>query len=64
MQKFINPENRIRGKLVVINYLQTEYPLYEHLLNTLLNDPYIVEKDKKFVRELLANYTIIKNRNK
>ena len=64
MQKFVDPENRIRGKLVLISYLQSEYPLYEHLLNTLLNDPYIVEKDKKFVRELLANYTIIKNRNK
>ena len=62
MQKFINPENKVRGKIVLIDYLKTEYPLYEYFLNTLINDPYIVESDKQFVRDLLTNYTKIKKR--
>jgi hypothetical protein len=63
MKKFINPENKVRGKIVVISYLQTEFPIYEHLLYTLLNDTYIADNDKDFVRELLVNYTKIKERN-
>jgi glycosyltransferase involved in cell wall biosynthesis len=62
MKKFVIPENKVRGKVVVIDYLQTECPLYEHLLNTLINDPYIVESDKKFVRNLMTKYMKIKKR--
>ena len=65
MRKFINPENRVRGKIVLISYLKTEFPIYEHLLKTLLNDIYIEKNDKKFVKELLNNYTkIIKKKKK
>ncbi len=38
MQKFINPENKVRGKIVLIDYLKTEYPLYEYFFNTLIKD--------------------------
>jgi hypothetical protein len=61
LHDFLKPENAIRGKIVLINYLKKEFPIYEILLNRLLNDTYVEPEDKKFVNELLANYTIIKN---
>ena len=61
LHDFLKPGNKIRGKIVLINYLQKEFPIYEILLNRLLNDTYVELEDKKFVNELLTNYTIIKN---
>jgi hypothetical protein len=61
LHDFLKPENAIRGKIVLINYLKKEFPIYEILLKRLLNDPYVEEEDKKFVNELLTNYKMIKN---
>ena len=61
MRRFTDPENRVRGKIVLISYLKTEFPIYEHLLNTLLDDIYIEKDDKIFIHELLTNYTELKN---
>jgi glycosyltransferase involved in cell wall biosynthesis len=61
LHDFLRPDNAIRGKIVLISYLKKEFPIYEILLNRLLNDTYVEPEDKKFVNELLANYTIIKN---
>ena len=69
LHDFLKPGNKIRGKIVLINYLQKEFlnylkkefPIYEILLKRLINDPYVEKEDKKFVNELLTNYTIIKN---
>jgi len=61
LHDFLKPENEVRGRIVLINYLKKEFPIYEILLKKLLNDPYVEKEDKKFVNELLTNYTIIKN---
>ena len=39
-----------------LNYLNKRFPIFEHLLMILINDPFVYEEDKRFIRELYQNY--------
>ena len=62
LHDFSKSDNKVTNILVTLNFLRTEFPIYEHLLLTLLKDKYIENEDKKFINELLVNYTIFKNK--
>ena len=65
MRKFVIPGNSVRNRVVVINYLKKKFVIYEILLNLLLKDKYVEERDKIFIKELYDNYTnIIKKKKK
>ena len=46
-----------KSKLFKLTDLINHFPPYEHLLHLLLNDIYIDENDKAFIKELKDNYT-------
>ena len=36
-----------------LQFLTSNFPIYDHLLNLLINDLYIEEEDRNFVKDLL-----------
>jgi hypothetical protein len=60
---FSRPDNKINNIIVTLGFLQTKFTIYEYFLKLLLNDKYVLNKDKEFVEELLLNYTKIINKH-
>lgn len=58
LRKYSLPNNTFYGTPVNLNYLNTNFTTYSHLLVTLINDYFVDEQDKNFVGGLLNNYTI------
>ena len=48
--------NRYFGVRINLSYLNQPFVPYEHLLNVLIEDPYVIEEDKQFVNDLYNQY--------
>ena len=60
MKSFSEPNNIVKGKIVTIDNLKNQFYEYEYLLKKIINDEYVSDDDKKFVRELLSKYESLK----
>ena len=56
LRHYNTPENTFHGTNMHLGFLIEKFRIYEILLNRLINDPYVDEKDKKFVSTLLEEY--------
>ena len=56
LKNFNSLNNTYMGVFVNLSYLKGKFEIYEHLLNLLINDPFVLTEDKKFVNQLLNNY--------
>ena len=56
LKNFNSLNNTYMGVFVNLSYLNRKFEIYEHLLNLLINDPFVLTEDKKFVNQLLNNY--------
>ncbi len=56
LKNFNSLNNTYMGVLINLNYLNRKFEIYEHLLNLLINDPFVLTEDKNFVNQLLNNY--------
>ena len=56
LRKFHNANNRYFDSYINLNFLIYKYQPYEYLLNTLIEDPYVLEIDKIFLKHLLDDY--------
>ena len=45
--------NRYYGEKINLSFLKNKFPIYTHLLNLLINDPFVSKDDKIFLNELL-----------
>ena len=50
--------NSFHGTPMHLDYLSEKNPVYEELLNRLINDPYVNIEDKEFVNKLLQEYKL------
>ena len=58
LRQYNSPNNTINGIPINLSYLKTNFTIYTHLLNTLLNDYFVKDDDKNYVNQLLTNYTM------
>ena len=54
--KFNNSNNTVNKKPVNLGYLVSKFPPYELLLNSLIEDNFVNNKDKEIARSLLIDY--------
>ena len=62
IKKLINynqNDNTFYGLPMRLNYLSSNFFIYDRLLHLLINDTYVQEDDKKIVQQLLTNSTKI-----
>ena len=45
--------NRYKGEPINLSFLKNKFPIYTHLLNLLINDPFVSKEDKVFLNHLL-----------
>ena len=50
-------DNKFCRLSMKLDYLNTKFPIYGHLLTLLINDPFVEKDDKIFLRELYKNFT-------
>jgi glycosyltransferase involved in cell wall biosynthesis len=55
---FNMPNNTYNGIPINLNYLNSNFTPYFHLLDSLLNDSFVEDIDKSYVGELINNYTL------
>ena len=58
LRQFNSTNNRYFGIPVSLNYLNKKYIPYENLLNSLINDTFLLNEDKIFVNNLYNEYKI------
>ena len=58
LRQYSSPGNKFYGIPINLSYLRTNFTIYKHLLNTLINDYFVKDDDKFFLNQLLANYNI------
>lgn len=56
LRQFNSTNNRYFGVPVNLNYLNKKYIPYENLLNSLINDTFLLNEDKIFVNNLYNEY--------
>ena len=56
LKNFNSLNNTYMGVFANLSYLNGKFEIYEHLLNLLINDPFVLMEDKKYVNQLLNNY--------
>ena len=56
LYKFNQNNNQYLGSPIHLDFISTRFPVYEYFLNLLLNDDYISNKNKDFIRLLYNNY--------
>ena len=56
LRHFNNNNNRYFGVRVNLNYLIEKFEPYEHLLTVLIDDPFVKNEDKQFVKDLYNQY--------
>ena len=56
LNNFNSKNNKYKNKFINLSFLNKKFEIYEHLLNLLINDPFIRKKDKIFVHKLLKDY--------
>jgi len=59
LRDFNKNNNRYFGVRINLNYLIGKFEPYEHLLTVLIDDPFVKNEDKQFVKD----YTININKN-
>lgn len=59
LQNYNQKDNTFYGVPMRLDYLTSNFFIYERLLHLLINDTKVQEDDKKFVQELLNNSTKI-----
>ena len=52
LHKFLKSDNIFLGMLINIDFLLSNFPVYDYLLTLLYNDPYVSDNDKQFVKVL------------
>ena len=53
LYKYNQERNKYKGRNINLSFLKNKFPVYTHLLNLLINDPYVSSEDKIFLNELL-----------
>jgi hypothetical protein len=48
--------NEYLGSPIHLDFISTRFPVYEYFLNLLLNDEFVSNKNKDFIRTLYKNY--------
>ena len=48
--------NEYLGSPIHLDFISTRFPVYEYFLNLLLNDDFVSNKNKDFIRQLYNNY--------
>ena len=56
LRRYNQPDNKFHGVEMHLDYLCEKFPVYEHLLKTLINDKYVEDTDKSLVIKLLNDY--------
>ena len=65
MLRHYSRKNHTYNKIPMrLDFLRTDFPIYNLLLTLLIKDPYVSKVDKHFVRELYKNSTKISKKNK
>ena len=57
LREYSMPNNTYNGIPINLDYLNSNFTVYNHLLNVLIEDYFVFEADKKFVIQLRDNYT-------
>ena len=57
LKKYNSPNSKFFGTPVSLDYLRTNFTVYIHLLDTLINDYFVEDSDKKYLNQLLSNFT-------
>ena len=57
LRKYNKEDNKFCRLLMTLDYLNSKFPIYGHLLTLLINDPFVEKNDKQFLRELYKNST-------
>ena len=50
-------DNKFCNLLMKLDFLNSKFPIYGHLLTLLINDPFVEKEDKQFLKELYNNST-------
>ena len=53
LRNYSKEDNKFYGLPMSLQFLTSNFPIYDHLLNLLINDLYIEEEDRNFVKDLL-----------
>jgi glycosyltransferase involved in cell wall biosynthesis len=53
---FNQSDNKYLGSPIHLDFISTKNPIYEYFLNSLLNDDFVSDKNKDFIRTLYNNY--------
>ena len=61
LRKYDREDNTFCRLPMRLDYLTSKFPIYERLLNLLINDPFVIDSDKEFLKSLYNKYTKIKN---
>jgi len=56
LRNFNKNNNRYFGVIMNLNYLIEKFEPYEHLLTVLIDDPFVKNEDKQFVKDLYNQY--------
>ena len=64
LNEFSLNNNTYMGVYINLSYLNCKFEIYEHLLNSLINDPFVLKEDKIFINKLLKEYKNKFNINK
>jgi hypothetical protein len=56
LYKYNRKRNKYHGENINLSFLKNKFPIYTHLLNLLINDPYVSNDDKMFLNQLKNKY--------
>jgi glycosyltransferase involved in cell wall biosynthesis len=57
LKKYNSPKNTYNGIPINLDYLTTNFTTYIYILDDLIDDYFVDDNDKKYLSELLTNYT-------
>ena len=60
LYKFNKKNNKYNGEKINLSFLRNQFPIYTHLLNLLINDPFVSDDDKIFLNYLLDQSKLLK----
>ena len=60
LYKFNKKNNKYHGEKINLSFLRNQFPIYTHLLNLLINDPFVSDDDKIFLNYLLDQSKLLK----
>ena len=59
LYKYNRKRNKYHGENINLSFLKNKFPIYTHLLNLLINDPYVSNDDKIFLNQLLEKSKLL-----